>query len=154
MLRRKFHFTHTHSFHAIKFVSWRIVKWKISASYLLCRSLGSGVGSTVCTIHSLCHVLNLPGMWPRSVFYLYAKYSEERLQRSIPFTRFTLFRNNVPCFHALVSLTLLPWASNVKHVQFWIYSVAKLYDSGHFRGAEKKEHHTFFRCCLDISTSF
>ena len=71
---------HIHPFHAIKFVSCRIVKWKISTSYLLCWTFHVRVGTrdgvkSVYTIHFLLpRFIFLQCMWPRSSsFYLLCK---------------------------------------------------------------------------------
>lgn len=103
------------------------------------------------THFSLCHVLfcNVCGH-DRStlLFIFYAKYSVEKtwaalhlLACFLSFIQF--FGKNISCFHKLaVSLFFFfsPLPANVKHVQIWIYSVAKLYDSGHFMEAEKTPH--------------
>lgn len=67
-------------------------------------------------------------------------------------------REQFPCL-AHIRFVLLLEAENVKHAEIWIYSVAKLYDSGHFEWAswvewepEKRgtKHHTYFLPCCAV----
>lgn len=149
---------HTKSFSAI---SRRTVKWKISALYLCHRSdvFGRREGEH----RSLCHVLFLQCMWPWSVYVTFYLLCKTFCVGNMSWAAFPLSPGSKLSFHSLLgrffflfakcfmfhSLALpfpLVFLLNVKHVQIWIYSVAKLYDSGHFSKAEKT--HTTYTSCV------
>lgn len=126
----------------------RIVKWKISASYLVCWT-NARVKTEGKVERDDIHVLYLQCMRPRSrTLYLLCKtlqQHEQPCQPPLDLSGVPLRSVQIaPAFYALVSLLPGFFWSNVKHVQIWIYSVAKLYNSGRFGRAEKREHHTNF----------